>query len=160
MYQSPRTIDYVIAVLPTLIVIFDSIIMLTLASHAKGTPEQEYASPMISTILSIIIFIVSLVGIMYQHHEEFEIIPIFFKIIIRINVFQSVICAMFVMYLKNNIDQYSTYLTFLYITTIPIIFLAILPFRMGIRTVIHNREMRSLLENAADPRPSILENVP
>lgn len=56
------------------------------------------------------------------------------EVILRINVFQLILCGSFITYVKNSLD-YSTYFTWLYIVTIPILILIAIPFVTGVFTV-------------------------
>lgn len=152
MEEEPRLIDYVMVIVPSLIVVINSISMLSYALYAKNSPIKEQNSPLFSTILSIVIFITSVVVLLHEYHEDFELIKILFKIIIRINLVQLVICAAFIAYLKNDIEQYNTYFVFLYCITIPMLFLSIVPFISGIRPIIRNHETQYLLGNVVNPR--------
>jgi hypothetical protein len=152
MEEEPRLIDYVMAIVPSLIVVINSISILSYALYAKNSPIKEQNSPIFSTLLSAVILITSIVALLYDYHEDFELIKILFKIIIRINLVQLAICVAFIVYLKNNIDQYNTYFVFLYCITIPMLFLAIVPFISGIRPLIRNHETQYLLGNVVNPR--------
>ena len=116
------------ALIPALMTFFSSICMLWFAYEVKGTPTWEPMSPIVSTILSVEMLAMCLLEIMYPHHEQYELFPFFYKIIIRMNLFHVVVCASFISYVKMGTDNYTTYFTWLCVITIPITILSIVPY--------------------------------
>jgi len=124
--NEPTCIQTIMAVCPNTIVFCSSFFMLYYAYNVKGT-NMEYTSPFVSTILSIIMFLMCILIIAYRHHIDFEFLSPMYKIIIRINIFHLILCGSFVSYVKTS-GNYSTYFTWLYVVTIPIAILSFIPF--------------------------------
>lgn len=66
--------------------------------------------------------------IAYHHHEQYETLPAIYELIGRINLFHLLVCSCFIIYVKMGDNNYSTYFTWLYVLTIPIMILSIIPF--------------------------------
>lgn len=113
---------------PALLVFISSLVMMWYAYDVKDSPEWRTTSPIVSTILSFEMLIMCGLIIAYDHHEQYELLPSMYEIIARINVFHLIICSCFIMYVKMGDDNYTTYLTWLYVLTTLIMILSICPF--------------------------------
>jgi hypothetical protein len=128
--NEPTMIQTIMAIVPNTIVCASSFFMLCYAYSVKGNPDMEPTSTIVSTILSFIIFIMCILSIAYQHHDKYDFISCIYPIIIRINLFQLIVCGSFISYVQTS-GNYSTYFTWLYVITIPIIIMSFLPFVTG-----------------------------
>jgi hypothetical protein len=131
--QPPRMLDYVAALLPTLIILCSSIVILIFSYYAKGNQLMEHLAPTVSSILSGEMFFLEIIIILYPHHERFDIVPLVFSIVARFNFVHLAFVAAFISYVSTTND-YGTYLTWVTVLTIPIIMLTIIPFAMGVFT--------------------------
>jgi hypothetical protein len=126
--SQPSNIQIFMGMVPALLVFTSSLVMLWFAYDVKDSPEWRTTSPIVSTVLSFEMLIMCGVIIVYDHHEQYELLPSMYEIIARINVFHLLICSCFIMYVKMGDDNYATYLTWLYVLTIPIMILSVCPF--------------------------------
>ena len=124
----PSNIQTFMGIVPALLVFTSSLVMMWFAYDVKDSPEWRTTSPIVSTILSFEMLIMCGLIVMYDHHEQYELLPSAYEFIARINVFHLLVCSCFIMYVKMGDDNYITYLTWLYVLTIPIMILSICPF--------------------------------
>ena len=115
-------------IVPALLVFTSSLVMMWFAYDVKDSPEWRTTSPIISTVLSFEMLVMCGLIIAYDHHEQYEILPSMYEIIARITAFHLLVCSCFIVYVKMSDDNYATYLTWLYVLTIPIMILSICPF--------------------------------
>ena len=124
----PSNIQTFMGIVPALMVFSSSVFMMWFAYAVKNTSDGRLLSPILSTILSFeMLFMCGLI-IAYRHHEQYELLPSMYEVIIRINLFHLIICSCFISYVKMGADNYSTYFIWLYVLTIPIMILSIYPF--------------------------------
>ena len=128
LYHRPSNIQTFMGVVPALLVFTSSLVMMWFAYDVKDTPEWRATSPIVSTILSFEMLIMCCLIIAYEHHEQYELLPSMYEFIARINLFHLIVCSCFIIYVKMGADHYPTYLTWLYVLTIPIMILSICPF--------------------------------
>lgn len=128
--DEPTIPQTLMAVGPITMTFFNSLFMVWYAFDVKGT-DMESTSPLVSTILSVVIFLTCILGIAYRHHQKYEMVPSTFSIIIRINVAHLILCGSFIPYINSH-GEYSTYMTWLYAITIPMILISLVPFVAGI----------------------------
>jgi hypothetical protein len=126
--SQPSNVQIFMGMVPALLVFISSLVMMWYAYDVKDVPEWRTTSPIVSTILSFEMLIMCGLIIAYDHHEQYELLPSMYEIIARINVFHLLICSCFIMYVKMGDDNYTTYLTWLYVLTIPIMILSVCPF--------------------------------
>jgi hypothetical protein len=126
--RQPSNIQIFMGMVPALLVFISSLVMMWYAYDVKDVPEWRTTSPIVSTILSFEMLIMCGIIIMYDHHEQYELLPSMYEIIARINVFHLIVCSCFIMYVKMGDDNYTTYLTWLYVLTTLIMILSICPF--------------------------------
>ena len=124
----PSNVQTFMGLVPALLVFTSSLVMMWFAYDVKDLPEWRTTSPIVSTILSFEMLIMCGLIIMYDHHEQYALLPSMYEIIARINVFHLLICSCFIMYVKMGDNNYATYLTWLFVLTIPIMILSICPF--------------------------------
>lgn len=124
--DEPTQSQTYMAIVPPLMVFSSSLFMLWFAYIVKGSSESK--SPIVSTILSIEMLLMCMLILFYRHHERYDMVPFIYRIIIRINLLHLIVCSCFISYVKMSGDNYSTYFTWLYILTIPIMILSISPF--------------------------------
>jgi len=127
--QRPSISQYFIAVAPTLFIFLASSTILIYEYQAKGTKSLEAAAPSLATLLSALMMVFEVILIAYRNHERFEILQSLMQIILRINLVHLIISASFISYEKTTGD-YSTYFTWSYVCTVPIVLLSGLPFFM------------------------------
>ena len=125
----PSIGQYFIAVAPTLFIFLASSTILIYEYQVKGTPSLEASAPSLATLLSAMMLFFEIILIAYRNHERYEILQSLMQIIIRINLVHLIITASFISYEKTTGD-YSTYFTWSYICTVPIVLLSGLPFFM------------------------------
>jgi len=128
LYRTPSNVQTFMGIVPALLVFTSSLVMMWFAYDVKDSPEWRTTSPIVSTILSFEMLIMCGLIIMYDHHEQYELLPSMYEIIARINVFHLLICSCFIIYVKMGDGNYATYLTWLFVLTIPIMILSICPF--------------------------------
>jgi len=127
--QRPTVSQYFIAVAPTLFIFLASTTILIYEYQAKGTKSLEASAPSLATLLSVMMLFFEIILIVYRNHERFEILRSLMEIILRINIIHLIISASFISYEKTTGD-YSTYFTWSYVCTIPIVLLSGFPFFM------------------------------
>jgi len=133
--EEPTVFQLLIAFFPCTMILSSCMVILADAYQARGNHEKEVQSTILATILSVVILISSLLFIaVRQHYTRFEIIRGIMEVILRINIFQLIVCGSFITYVKNSLD-YSTYFTWLYVVTIPILILIAIPFVTGVFTI-------------------------
>jgi hypothetical protein len=128
--DEPTTSQTAMAVIPMTITFFDSLFIVWYAYDVKGT-DMEATSPVVSTILSTFTFLICILGIAYRHHQKYDMVPSTFHILIRINIFHLILCGSFIPYIKSH-GEYNTYMLWLYVITIPMILISLVPFVAGI----------------------------
>ena len=128
LYRTPSNVQTFMGIVPALLVFTSSLVMMWFAYDVKDSPEWRTTSPIVSTILSFEMLIMCGLIIMYNHHDQYELLPSMYEIIARINVFHLLICSCFIIYVKMGDGNYATYLTWLFVVTIPIMILSICPF--------------------------------
>jgi hypothetical protein len=126
--SQPSNVQIFMGMVPALLVFTSSLVMLWFAYDVKDSPEWRTTSPIVSTILSFEMLIMCGIIIAYDHHEQYVLLPSMYEIIARINVFHLLVCSCFIMYVKMGDDNYTTYLTWLFVLTIIIMILSICPF--------------------------------
>jgi hypothetical protein len=129
--NGPTNLQRVMAIVPILIVMMCSMIILYYAYDARGVPSMEQSAPIYATILSIVMMIMEIAMICYQHHDRYTSIRTIAEIMIRFNFFHLIICGSFITYVKNS-GNYPTYFTWVCTLTIPIYLLSLSPFVCGI----------------------------
>jgi len=128
--DEPTVLQTVMGIGPMTITFFNSLFMVWYAFDVKGT-DMESTSPTVSTLLSAVTLLMCILGIAYRHHDTYKIVSSTFEVIIRITVFHLIICGSFTVYIKTHGD-YTTYMTWLYVITIPIIVISLVPFLSGV----------------------------
>ena len=128
--DEPTVSQTVMAIVPITMIFFNSLFMVWYAFDVKGT-NMESTSPLVSTILSAVVFMMCILGIAYRHHQKYDMVPSTLSIIIRINIAHLILCGSFIPYIKSH-GEYSTYMTWLYAITIPMIIISLVPFVAGI----------------------------
>ena len=128
--DEPTIPQTIMAIVPITMTFFNSLFMIWYAFDVKGT-NMESTSPLVSTILSIFTCLMCIIGIAYRHHQKYEMVSSTFSIIIRINIFHLILCGSFISYINTH-GAYTTYMTWLYVVTIPIILISLVPFVAGI----------------------------
>ena len=124
----PSNVQTFMGMIPALLVFSSSLVMLWFAYDVKDSPEWRTTSPIVSTVLSLEMLVMCALIIVYDHHVQYELLPSMYEIIARINAFHLLVCSCFIVYVKMGDDNYATYLTWLYVLTIPIMILSICPF--------------------------------
>jgi len=124
----PSNIQTFMGIVPALMVFSSSLVMLWFAYDVSDMPEWRTTSPVVSTVLSLEMLVMCGIIIAYDHHEQYETLPAIYKLIGRINLFHLLVCSCFIIYVKMGDNNYSTYFTWLYVLTIPIMILSIIPF--------------------------------
>ena len=129
IYEPPTLLNYLMAFIPCLIVLFNSFFAMVYSYYAWGT----YEATVVSTVLSGFMFITEIVAMIYKQHYEFEKIQTLLELIARFNFFQLVFVSASISYVKTmGADGYTTYFTLLYLTTIPMFCLSSIPFVCGL----------------------------
>jgi hypothetical protein len=126
--SQPSNVQIFMGIVPALLVFTSSLVMLWFAYDVKDISDWRTTSPIVSTVLSFEMLIMCGIIIAYDHHEQYELLPSMYEIIARINMFHLLVCSCFIVYVKMSDDNYATYLTWLYVLTIPIMILSICPF--------------------------------
>ena len=125
--EYPSIKQYFMAAAPTCFILISSSTILMYAYQAKGTPSLEADAPLLSTILSGLMIFFEIILIAYRNHDQFEVLKTIMEFVLKINIFHLILCASFIPYLKTHGD-YTTYVTWIYVCTFPIVLLSGIPF--------------------------------
>ena len=124
--NSPTSLQHIVAFTPIALSFLSSAAILFDAEHAKGTLLDERMAPQIATILSASMLSLTLMSFCYRGHSYHEPVRSIMAIIFRINLIQTIVCSGFISYLKNG-GEYATYFLWVYLLTVPILILSVLP---------------------------------
>lgn len=123
--------QYAMAIIPMILIMVCSSCIMYYAYAARGNQDAEKESPLLSTILSIAMFIIELLIIAYRHHERYEIVRGIAEIMVRINLIHLIICGSCISYIKTG-GEYNTYFILVCVLTVPIYLLSFSPFLCSI----------------------------
>jgi len=100
--------------------------ILYVAYYARDIMELRSVSANLTAWSSFAMLIIEIVFIAYRHPIQFEWAKSLIEVALRLNLFHLIIMASFVSYVKTSGD-FTTYFTWSYILTIPILILSLIP---------------------------------
>ena len=134
LHQDPTFFQMLMGIFPICLLIVFPIILLTDSLASMGHPIQEAFAPVFSTILSSIMLVTCIIYIAFRHHDDYEFLRSIVEIYLRFNLFHLIVCASFIVYIKNK-GEYSTYYLWIQLTTIPMLIVMLIPVLIAIRSL-------------------------